>query len=718
MTDFSLVHKTPASDVESIAASASSSARLANASNSTTLLVDEEEDYTIKCICGFQDDDGDTVFCERCETWQHIDCYYYSREGTIADVRSIDHNCVDCEPRELDAKGATDRQSNKRREVCDPRKVKKTTTKSHKKKSNASISNGGSHDPYELTSRSPKDQVLPQRIPKKSHKPSGSISLPLNLLSSVPHHVPAKRSASSSHTFHSPTETQNILSQNGCSFELYSREFLHLYDEDPGDALMNVNLFNDINITRSLSSWTHDVESLRVAAHGLSPQEVFLRCSQPLDSMNLPCLRKAHKEDSTFSLDGKHARWRYLIIESMTRKETIVGELRGKIGHKRDYVQDPLNRWDYLRHPVPFVFFHPKLPIYIDTRHEGTICRYIRRSCRPNLSMKTILENGSEYHFCFVAKHDLEAGTELTIPWVFDEHIRNFLHPRRNEDTKQDDAEDYVIDWVGKVLADFGGCACEAPSQCTLARFDRRRGGTISHRHLSIGKTVKGRNGYSNKPSPPSTGYATNSRADSEITKHQEDEEQDDTRSTSDSMRSKPQSRDLTPTHRISSDISIVPGVELSNRDKRKIATMEKTFEQLEAHERPIQKKKKRNSGGSTLATPSACISVSACLMATSNPMLIPWNRNNWVSLTLRCAKRILPVSILILINLKQENQLLKIMFCLRQGAHLNNTFPTKPLHLIGKTMLTLVCRRIRVELKTGMSQRYARSQDVNITSR
>lgn len=618
MTDYSFAHKTPASETESIAAPAPSSAKPANASKAAELLVEEEEDYTIKCICGFQDDDGNTVFCERCETWQHIDCYYHSGEGTSVDVKSIDHNCADCEPRELDAKGATERQSDKRRGAFDPRKVKKTTTKSHKKKSNATIANGGPHEPQERTSRSPKDQVPPQRITKKSHKPSGSINSPLTLLSTIPPPVPTKRSASSSRTFHSPTETPNYSSHNnGCYFELYSREFLHLYNEDPGDTPMNANLFNDINITRSLSSWTHDVESLREAAHGLPPQEVFLRCGQPLDSMNLPCLRKAHKEDTTFSIDGKHARWRYLIIESMTPKEAIVGELRGKIGHKRDYVQDPLNRWDYLRHPVPFVFFHPKLPIYIDTRYEGTICRYLRRSCRPNLSMKTILENGSDYHFCFVAKHDLEAGTELTIPWVFDEHIRNFLHSRRNDDTKQDDAEDYVIDWVGKVLADFGGCACEAPSQCTLARFDRRRGGSISNRNFSNGKLAKARNGYSNKPSPPSTGYATNSRAGSEILKHQEVEEHDDTHSTSGSMRSKPQSRDLTPTHRTPSDTSFAPGAELSDRDKRKIAAMEK------AHERPVQKKKKRNSGGSTLATPGATISVSPFLIATSELVLI-----------------------------------------------------------------------------------------------
>lgn len=408
----------------------------------------------------------------------------------------------------------------------------------------------------------------------------------------------------------------NSHASNGFSSEPYSIEFLHLYDDDPGDTPMQANLFNDITITGSLSSWSWNVESLRDAANGMSPQEVFHRCDHPLDSMTLPCLHKNEKQDVLFEADGQHPKWKFLTIDSLTPKGSIVGELRGKIGHMQDYVQDPMNRWDYLRHPVPFVFFHPKLPIYIDTRCEGSICRYLRRSCHPNLSMKTILENGSDYHFCFVAKDELEAGSELTIPWVLDEHIRNFVHHRRTDDTKQDDGEeDYVTDWVGKVLADFGGCACDAPSQCALARYDRRHGGSAnSTRQLPNGKHSKGRNGYTSKPSPPSTGHATNSRAGSEAVKHHDDEDHDESRSTPGSMRSKPRSRDLTPTHKAPGDVGAVPGLELSDREKRKIAAMEKNFEQLEQDKQPIMKKKKRNSGGSIYNVPTSTNPVSLSL--------------------------------------------------------------------------------------------------------
>lgn len=590
------------------------------ASRSADLPVDEEEDYTIKCICGFQDDDGNTVFCERCETWQHIQCYYFYH-GTVPDVSKVEHSCADCDPRPLDAQAASERQS-KRRNEFDPRKVKKTTTKSQKRKVKVSESlcpptNGCLNertDSHDRTNTGVRDLLPSAKRPKTSHRSSSSINSPLPLSNS---NLQTAKTSSSVRNSRGSTELPNHTPNDDYVSQPYSASFLDLYDDDPGDAPMQANLFNDITITQSLSSWSHDVESLREATNGLSPQDVFHRCDQPLDSMTLPRLHKEQKQDSSVVVDGRHPKWRFLTIDSMAPKDSIVGELKGKIGHMHDYVDDIANRWNYLRHPVPFVFFHPKLPIYIDTRREGSICRYLRRSCYPNLSMKTILENGSDYHFCFVAKHDLEAGTELTIGWVPDEHMRNIF--RRSDEAKQegtvDAEEDYVSDWVGKVLADFGGCACDSPSQCTLARYDRRNGRSKNHgsKLLSNGRIAKGRNGYANKPSPPSTVPPTNGRADSEVSRNP-DEENDDNRSTSGSMRSKPRSRDITPSRRNLAEPGCAPGVPLSDREKRKIAAVEKNFEQLEhGGQQPAQKKKKRNSGGPILNAPGAAGPVGFC---------------------------------------------------------------------------------------------------------
>lgn len=581
-----------------IAPSVVGSALKAAPPDSTNIQTDEPEDYTIKCICGYEEDDGNTVYCETCDTWQHTECYYIDEHGAVPtneDLKKYDHFCADCQPRPLDKRGAIERQRDRRKEL-EPgdRKVKKPTSKSHKKKIRVpeppgSLTNGWAHgndaDFLDRTSRSPRDPHPPTKRTKTHHRFPSSMNIPS--LPPNPTSHPHNRSGS---TIHSPSKTHPKYGPNDLARDVYSIEFLHLYDNDPGDASMQTNLLSDIDITRDLGNWSNDVDELEKATNGLSPRDVFNRCEQPVASMALPQLNKEHKDEGAV-IHGRHPRWKYLTIDSFRPKDSVVAELKGKIGHMQRYIQDPTNRWDYLRHPAPFVFFHPKLPIYIDTRSEGTTCRYLRRSCDPNLSMKTFLENGSEYHFCFVAKQDLDAGSELTIGWVLDEHIRNYFSSRNHDDVKLegDLDEDYVADWVGKVLAEFGGCACNSPDKCALAKYDRRNT-----------SPVKGKHGYSGKQSPLDTGYATNSRAGSE---------QDDGRSSSGS---KSQSRDLTPTHNVTGDMGFGAGLEISDREKRKIAALEKNFEQLENDKhQPAQKKKKRNSGGSTVNTPSAGTSVS-----------------------------------------------------------------------------------------------------------
>ena len=565
-----------------------------NQPGETTL--EEEEDGIIKCFCAFQEDDGNTVLCEKCNTWQHIECYYAS-----SDVPEV-HECADCVPRVFDARKATERQKKKQEptDISVQQRIKKPPTKSHKRKSKAPethlLLNGLAHDKDDSafsrnrTAANSKDHVQSIKTPRANHKSSNSIHSSTVLPQSLA--WGAKRSVSASQNARSPSKSSHANSPEAYRFEPYSPEFLHLYDNDPGEAPLKANLFNDITITDQLQLWSHDVEALGEVTNGKKPQEIFQRCDLALDSMPFPGLRKDFKQDESLNLGGSFPKWTMLRVDVDIPQNSIVGELKGQIGHMSSYVQDPANRWDYLRHPAPFVFFHDQLPIYIDTRREGTICRYLRRSCRPNLSLRTFLE-GSDYHFCFVANQDLPAGTELTTGWRLDQHISSFLHGNDTivkQEVLEDSGRNYIADWVGKVFAEFGDCACDHPEGCIFQKYDPRSLTLVNE--LRRGGKIYTPNHY---PKPWSSSRVNNSRSGSEGIKYLEGE--DDGRCLSGSTSRSPHSGETTPTKPVS---RISGGAETSDREKRKLADLERAFEQMEQKQNQPSKKRKRTSGGSS----------------------------------------------------------------------------------------------------------------------
>lgn len=541
---------------------------------------DEEEPYTIKCICAFQDDDGNTVFCEGCETWQHIECYYHGR--TVPEV----HNCVDCEPRHLDGRRATERQK-RLREQNDggDRKVKRSGAKSHKKKVREHGDQvNGFHQRSESTSR---DQP-PSKKTKTGHRASHSVSS----LSGIPvlNSDARKRAAASM----SPTKS------SGPSIPLYSNEFLQLYDQDHGHADIDGNLFVNLTLAADLASWLKDPISLAQAANGRASEEIFTRSGAALNRSDWPSLSLESITDSNTEIDGKHPTWKLLKTQNGVNKDEIVGEITGKIGLLRDYSLDPSNRWQELRHPEPFVFFHPQLPIYIDSRQEGSILRYARRSCRPNVTMKTYITNDVEYHFCFVAKEDIAPDSEITATWYLDAQ----LFGPTNDLIKQepgDSVQEMAAICISNVLANFGGCACIPPHNCLLSNLDRRRhpklaDGSVKQAHAKRRKTKSKSN-----VSPPTN----NSRAGSEAIKNPEEDDHADSRSASGSTRGQTHSRDLTPTIQTPIESLAFGDSELSARERRKIAAAEKKFQQLEQDQQTSYKRRKRVSGQST-QTPGA----------------------------------------------------------------------------------------------------------------
>ncbi|KAB5571938.1 PHD-finger domain-containing protein [Coniochaeta sp. 2T2.1] len=582
---------------------------------------EDEEHNTIKCICGFSDDDGQTIFCETCLTWQHIACYYPGQREDELGNEDFSHSCVDCRPRELDAQSARQRQERRLatavvEEVID-RKPKRPPTKSHKKKqkpSDLQLQNGNLPNGHEHTkSTTSHDHPPPNKKPKSSHKASQSVSSQT-----------AKRSPSNgnlkTNTGHppSPATTPPDLPTDPQS-QQYSKTFVSSWHNDVHIKFVNVNSYKGLEVFNTMSSWLRDQDRLRRET-GCAFDEVFQRLPPSIESIKRSRLieRKTvpiNTPDVSFQLS-------YLAAVSPINKEVPLLELNGQIGFQKDYCVEIAHRWEDLTTPLPFVFFHPMLPLYIDTRLEGSKARYVRRSCKPNSSVDTYISEGSEYHFWLVSDRAIAAQEQITIPWDFcfpakekprmlqllglgDDEASSLESPHADPDG-EDQRYESLAGWASLVLSEYGGCACNLGPDCAFARFHRNYVNRVqSQSNPQHTNPANGPKRKSRKPkahhtiSPTSTGHATNSRAPSEG--RLEDGPDNDAQSQSSSSRSKPPSRDMTPARQGSFDtLGIL--TEPTDRDKRKVAMVEDSFRRMEQQQPPRKKKRTSDGTGSSRA--------------------------------------------------------------------------------------------------------------------
>ncbi|RDW79708.1 hypothetical protein BP6252_04346 [Coleophoma cylindrospora] len=554
----------------------------------------EEEPYTIKCICDYSDDDGNTIYCETCDTWQHIECFYPGRVDDAA-KEEFDHSCMDCKPRLLDGRHATERQrqqrQNKANNEGNEKKGKRPLAKSHKKKTKPSdlqVNGGNPHDHDVHKHNSPQDHNLP--IKAKGHRSSKSVN-------SVAKRSPSYNSKPQN-TIHppSPAHTPPDL-PNGFEVHGYSENFLILYKDDH-DTTTEANTYSSLAVSNAMSSWLHDPNKLRLDTGVENGDEVFYKVKVGLDELKWPDLQIEHKTDTLFN--DTVLQWRFIVTPKQLPPSSRIGELNGLVGFQRDYVSDPENRWQDTPHPRPFVFFHPRLPIFIDTRRQGSKCRYVRRSCRPNTSLEIYtIADSAEYHFWLISDGALAPNEQITLGWDFrfpsDVHSRfvrllNLADDEglRSEGTDLSEEEYNIIsDVIHQVLSDHGGCACDLGSNCQFARFHRNYRGRIQA-STNGARPKKGRK-QKVHTSPNSTGQATNSRAASEG--HQDPENDDDIRSMSGSVKGKPRSRDMTPLLGIRDMNGNLP--ESSDREKRKLAMEEQLFQKQAEQGQPPRKKKR-----------------------------------------------------------------------------------------------------------------------------
>ncbi|KAI1765469.1 hypothetical protein GGR53DRAFT_519585 [Hypoxylon sp. FL1150] len=573
-------------------------ASLHHVSNKAQALV-EEEPYTIKCICGFTDDDGNTIYCEICDSWQHIECYYPNNVHEAL-REDFTHSCIDCKPRLLDRDGAYERQHLRRSKpsTTEPseKKTKRPPTKNNKKKAKPTDLALNGHITSDTNTKHSLDHLPTHqhRKSKSTHRASQSISIPNSKRS------PSYGQKSSNPHGHPPSPATT---PPDIPHELeiqYSTAFVNLYKDDGEVAIVQTNSFASLSISNVLSIWLRDHDKLRTET-GCKFEDVF----QSLPS-NIDLIKAPPRVESKKLLVGPDTivHWQCLKTTETINKDVPLMELNGQIGIQKDYCTDPENRWHELSSPLPFVFFHPYLPIYIDTRKEGSLARYVRRSCKPNAVLDTYLSDSSEYHFWLVSDRRIAPSEQITIPWEFNlqkDVARRWAQLLGLGDEEAGSQPDYnekevetyqsIGSWVHAILSEYGGCACDLGPDCAFARFHRTYLFKPQQQSKEKNAKKKPRKTKTNALSPTSNGYATNSRAPSEG--HGNDGADDD----SGSSRSKPPSRDMTPAPRQGSFDTLGVLTELTDRDKRKVQMVEDTFRRMEQQQLPPRKKKRISDG-------------------------------------------------------------------------------------------------------------------------
>lgn len=572
----------------------------------------EEEPYTIKCICNFSDDDGNTIYCETCDTWQHIGCYYPdSREEALRE--DFAHSCAECNPRNLDIQKAIERTRRLKTTAAVPeeapdKKPKRPPSKnSHKKRTKPIDLQLNGHAPGQAVQdigkppQSGDPTPPPAKKAKSSHRPSASTSS-----------VPNKRSPSYSNgrTQGHPPSPATTPPDLPLDFEMhnYSARFLSLYDSEPETEPQKAtgNSFSSLATSNAMSLWLRDPDRMKQET-GHSYDDVFQKLPADIDTQKRELI--VQEKQHTLTPDAT-LRVKYLATPVDIEKDVPLIELFGQIGFQKDYCADPENIWEDLSSPLPFVFFHPMLPLCIDTRNERSPGRYVRRSCKPNAQLETYLSNTSEYHFWLVSDRFIAADEQITLPWDFrlpnaqKARMLHLINLGDDDTTSQDEPEmnevEYqsISSWLHRVLSECGGCACGLGSNCAFVRFHRQYHSRIQARSQTAKK--KARKQKVHTISPTSTGHASNSRAASES--HMDDPDQDGARSASE--RSKPPSRDRTPMRHGSLDRPEIL-TEPTDRDKRKVQMVEDSFRRMEQHPR---KKKRTSDGSSTKSKPKGTV--------------------------------------------------------------------------------------------------------------
>ncbi|XP_037031288.1 uncharacterized protein LOC119070877 [Bradysia coprophila] len=360
----------------------------------TETAAEGEDDSITRCICDYEHDDGYMIQCDKCTSWQHVDCMGIDRQN-IPDK----YKCEICEPRPVDKARARALQCQKYKEQQSFLLLSAQAQQPYPVENALVHSTTGDRNPLNNNNFSslPSSLKKPQQRQVTGSKRKTEIKEPKR-----------KRNESTSRANGKRREPKKVSKRKA------SKQQLQLQQQPESGEKQAANLRSWIENYESAVT-NHYSPELRARLQAIGKQQQY-------QSTTLPQLK------NTANLDGKcttvpHAGGKILISTLDLSPHNAVTEIRGKYmltgQYKQQHIFPPTNaKQSSNRNPGPFIFFY-RLPndgpeICVDTRTYGNDARFVRRSCRPNAEILHTIEKGT-IHLYIVSLANIKSSTEITI---------------------------------------------------------------------------------------------------------------------------------------------------------------------------------------------------------------------------------------------------------------------------------------------------------------
>jgi uncharacterized protein len=517
-------------------------------------------------ICGIDEDDGFTIFCDRCSVWQHGACV------GINDVKDAPDRylCEQCNPRTLDVHKAIRHQRQRQEEEQRTNHKPKRRTSAHPKKPNA-------HHQNSTSSLGPSPNLPPPQGRKEKHP-------------SPPRRTEGKRPRATARGVSAPQVDTLVTSQLQQQQQPppAQQEEVDVVNDEDGDIpfwpaaddyehrdhveiapairpilqqqlqrleemrVDRMESSSDIRLTADLPDGIERIESIEDASH---------------KTLRQPIAKKSHTESFAPCQFG-------LFAAEPIPETSFITEITGLLGPQQDYRNDPINQFSILQRPKHFVLFAPPrtLEVYLDARQVGNEARYVRKACFPNARVELFFVPQHGLHFGLFATTSIKTREEITVPhdWNMAQRMEEMIcsirvEPKPLVETYQPDLIRTMASYASTILSVNGECACP-DDRCIFLRLRKAvmsLPDTSSRRTSSDAMSVDGMQ-----------------RSD-DLEGSEMDE---DSRPNS---RGKPMSRDRTP----SKEFAVDAHAPATSREQRKLEQALAQFARMEEKEKDKRKK-------------------------------------------------------------------------------------------------------------------------------